>query len=148
MSRSRSRSPSQPRSQSRPRVFSREFKVAIINRMMAGENASALARELRLSRKDVCAWRDRFLVGGAEALHGRGRPARAGASAASARRDAAVPGADGELAAARSRIAELERKIGQQQLELDFFRQALRQAGAARQNSDWPGVTVSTRSSR
>jgi transposase len=147
-SQSQSRSPSQPRSQSCPRVFSREFKVAIINRMMAGENVSALARELRLSRKDVSAWRDRFLAGGPEALHGRGRPPRAGA-AALAKRDAAAPGGpDGELTAARSRIAELERKIGQQQLELDFFRQALRQAGEARQKGDGPGVTASTRSSR
>jgi transposase-like protein len=35
-------------------------------------------------------------------------------------------------AAAAGRIAELERKIGQQQLELDFFRAALRHVGALR----------------
>ena len=35
------------------------------------------------------------------------------------------------LAAAEKRIAELERKIGQQQVELDFFQQALRQVGEA-----------------
>jgi hypothetical protein len=32
----------------------------------------------------------------------------------------------GELLAARRRIAELERKVGQQELELDFFGEALR----------------------
>ena len=32
----------------------------------------------------------------------------------------------GELLAARKRIAELERKVGQQELELDFFGEALR----------------------
>jgi transposase len=53
-----------------------------------------------------------------------------------------------ELEAARKRIAELERKIGQQQLELDFFRQALRQVTEARRLSTGPGVTGSTRSSK
>jgi transposase len=58
------------------RVFSREFKVGIVRRMLAGENVSALARELRFSRKDLYVWRDRLLAGGPEALRGRGRPRR------------------------------------------------------------------------
>jgi hypothetical protein len=33
---------------------------------------------------------------------------------------------EGELTRARRRVAELERKIGQQQVDLDFFRRALR----------------------
>ena len=53
-----------------------------------------------------------------------------------------------DVATARRRISELERKIGQQQVELDFFRQALRQVGGARQPSDGLGVRASTRSSR
>jgi transposase len=53
-----------------------------------------------------------------------------------------------DLSAARKRIIALERKIGQQQLELDFFQQALRQVGQARQPSDGLGVPASTRSSR
>jgi hypothetical protein len=56
------------------------------------------------------------------------------------------PGKD--LATARRRIAELERKVGQQQVDLDFFRQALRRVGGARRPSDGPGVRASTRSSR
>jgi hypothetical protein len=42
--------------------------------------------------------------------------------------------ARGELLAARKRIADLERKVGQQELELDFFGEALRRikAGAKR----------------
>ena len=47
----------------------------------------------------------------------------------------------GEVEKARERIAELERKIGQQQVELDFFRQALRQVEGARRPSDGPGAT-------
>jgi len=53
-----------------------------------------------------------------------------------------------DLAAARERIIALERKIGQQHLELDFFQQALRQVREARQLNDGPGVPASTRSSR
>jgi hypothetical protein len=53
-----------------------------------------------------------------------------------------------ELDVARKRIAELERKIGQQQVELDFFRQALRQVKEARRPSTGPGVTGSIRSSK
>ena len=53
-----------------------------------------------------------------------------------------------ELSKAQRRIAELERKIGQQQVELDFFQQALRQVGEARRPSGGPGATASTRSSK
>jgi hypothetical protein len=42
----------------------------------------------------------------------------------------------------------LERKIGQQQLELDFFRQALRQVRGARPAGGAPGVARSTASSK
>jgi len=115
--------------------------------MLAGENVSTLARELRLSRKDLCIWRDRFLAGGPEALRGRGRPPKAEAAglAVSSTR-AKAP--DAELEATRTRIAELERKVGQQQVELDFFRQALRQVRETRRPSAGPGVTGSTRSSK
>ena len=36
----------------RSRVFSRAFKLAAVRRMMAGENVSALSRELQVLRKD------------------------------------------------------------------------------------------------
>src|SRR6266853_637190 len=59
------------------RVFSREFKAGIVRRMLGGENVSALARELRFSRKDLYVWRDRFLAGGPEAVRaGRREPGR------------------------------------------------------------------------
>jgi hypothetical protein len=50
-----------------------------------------------------------------------------------------------DLTAARQRIAELERKIGQQQLELDFFRTALRHVGEQGPKQDDPGETPSSR---
>jgi transposase len=135
------------KSKSLPRVFSREFKLTVVRRMLAGENVSALARELKVLRKDLYAWRDRFRSGGPEALRGRGRPRKAETAvrAASGKKALCAPPAT-ELGAARTRIAELERKIGQQQVELDFFRQALRQVKGARRPSDGLGVTGSMRS--
>ena|SRR5581483_1856436 len=53
------------------RVFSREFKLEVVRRMLAGENVSVLARELKVLRKDLYAWRKRFRTGGPEALRGR-----------------------------------------------------------------------------
>jgi hypothetical protein len=53
-----------------------------------------------------------------------------------------------ELTQARRRIAELERKIGQQLVDLDFFQRALRQVREARRASGGPGATASTRSSK
>ena len=114
------------------RVFSREFKLGIVHRMLAGENVSALARELRFSRKDLYVWRDRFLAGGPEALRGRGRPRRAEAAGLVASDTTAAAPPDtpaAELELARQRIAELERKIGQQQVELDFFQQPCDRSG-------------------
>jgi transposase len=90
-------------------------------------------------------WRDRFRAGGAAALHGRGRPSKVVETAPAAVASWAVPDA---LATAQRRIAELERKIGQQQLELDFFQRALRQVSEPRRPSDGPGAMPSTRSSK
>ena len=131
------------------RVFSREFKVSIVRRTLAGENVSGLGRELKFLRKDLYVWRDRFLAGGPEALHGPGRPRKAEEPLPSARGGAPPPETPAaELEAARQRNAELERKVGQQQLELDFFRQALRQVTEGRRPSAEPGVTGSTGSSK
>jgi transposase len=144
-----------PKRKSKPkschRVFSREFKIGIVCRMLAGESVSALARELKMTRKDLYAWRDRFQAGGPEALRGRGRPPKAeaaglAASGASAKAPAEMPAA--ELEAARKRIADLERKVGQQQLDLDFFQRALQHVGEPRRPGTKLGVTGSTRSSK
>ena len=135
----------------KPRVFSREFELMVVRRLLAGENVTALAREVKVLRKDLYAWRDRFRSGGAEALRRSGRPRKAevltmGAIGKTAEAMPEVPAA--ELDLARQHIAALERKVGQQQVELDFFRQALRQVKEARRPSAGPGVTGSTRSSK
>jgi len=133
---------------SRSRVFSREFKLAALSRMEGGVNVSALSRELNVRRKLLYEWRDAFRAGGPEALRGPGRP-RTGSVVVGAKSvgcSGAGPG--DELAAARRRIAELERKVGQQALEADFFRQALQLFETSRRSSDRPGGTASTASSR
>jgi transposase-like protein len=114
--------------------------------MLAGENVSALARELKVLRKDLYTWRARFRSGGPAALRGRGRPRKPVPAEPPDATAAAPP--EAALTKAERRIAELERKIGQQQVELDFFRQALRQVGGKRRPSDGPGAGSSTRSSR
>ena len=133
----------------KPRVSSREFKLMVVRRMLAGETVRALARKTKVLRKDLYIWRDRYRSGGAEALRGCGRPRKGEAITPQNKAAGLMPkGSAAELCTARRRIAELERKIGQQQVELDFFRQALRQVRGARRPSAEPGVTESTRSSK
>lgn len=146
------------------RRFSREFKLAALARMAAGENVSALCRELGIRRKLIYQWRDRFRQGGPAALRSRGRPTKAEVLAMrpGAALEPAVdakgrpvampppgpPGPPDDLARARERIADLERTIGQQQVDLDFFKGALRRIEASRRPSDGPGGTGSSPRSR
>ena len=132
-------------SKSANRVFSREFKLSAVRRILAGENVSALSRELKVRRKDLYHWRNRFRSGGPEALRHCGRPRKTVLAAAW---PVAETASDAQLDAARKQIADLERKVGQQQVDIDFFRQALRQVRGSRRLSVALGVTASTKSSR
>jgi transposase-like protein len=134
------------------RRHERAFKVAALERMAAGENVSALGRELGVRRKLLYQWRDTVRRGGVEALRGVGRPpAGARVAATVARERVAAPAGvaePDELTRARQRIAALERKIGQQALELDFFGQALQlMEQAGRRPSGPQGAPASTASS-
>jgi transposase len=128
------------------RLFSREYKLAALRRMLAGENVSALARELGVRRKYLYQWRERFRAGGPLALRSRGRPTKAEVLAMQAPEApselaaaaAVAPAESDELSKAQRRIAELERKVGQQQVELDFFQRALRQVRETRPRSGAP----------
>ena len=130
-----------------PRKFSREFKLEAVRRILAGGQIRALSEELTVLRKDLYAWRKLFRAGGVEALRPLGRPRKGDGVVASRVRKQArdIPATD---TSAPERVAELERKVGQQQLELDFFRQALRRVREARRLNAGPGVTGSTRSSK
>lgn len=126
------------------RVFDRETKIDTVKRMMRGENVSALTRELRISRAVLYRWKDQYREDGPEAFRRKaGRPPKSPPGLERARAEAA-----GELAAAKQRVAELERKVGQQQVELDFFRQALRQVEAGRATASGRGGKASTPSSK
>ena len=89
-----------------------------------------MAADLEVDRPRLYDWQEQVRQGGLEALRGPGRP-RKGSLEGPPLRSAIL----NEGAAARRRIAELERKIGEQQVDLDFFRQALRHVKARQQAS-------------
>lgn len=136
------------------RRFSREFKLSVLERMAAGEKVSALSRELGIARKCLYQWRDRYRLGGAVALRSRGRMTKAEALAmgpapvTSGAGPKPPPEPPGELARTRRQIAELERKVAQQALDLDFFQQALQRIEALRRPSAGSGATASSPRSR
>ena len=127
----------------RPKVVSVEVKRRAVGRLAQGESASAVAADLKVNRQRLYEWQERVRQGGLEALRGPGRP-RKGALDGPPLRSAIL----NEGAAARRRIAELERKIGEQQADLDFFRQALRHVKARQQAAGVSGGLRSTKSSK
>ena len=133
-------------SKTEARSFSRTFKLAVVRRMEAGENVSALSREVEVKREVLYRWRDAFRIGGEAALRLRGRPSKADAVVMQLARG--VAGKADDLAEARWQIDQLQRKVGQQALDLDFFKAALRRIEASRRPSDRSGVTASSPTSR
>lgn len=109
---------------------------------MAGESAAALSRELQIREGQLSRWCAHFRREGSEGLRPAGRPRKV--LDAPELEAAARAKRVNDLAAACERIRELECKIGQQQVELDFFREALRHVGEARRPSDGSGVKAST----
>ena len=117
-------------SQKKPaaREFSAEFKLHAVQRALAGERIATIADELGIRRKLIYAWKDRYAERGEAGLaQPRGRPRKL----AEPEPPHEPTTSRGELLAARRRIAELERKVGQQELELDFFEQVLQRVTAA-----------------
>lgn len=129
------------------RRFGRAFKLEIVRRMDAGESGTALAREFAIKRTILYRWRDAVRAGGEAALRdGPGRPNRAEKAAMALARGPAARARD--LSEARCQIAELERKVGEQQVALDFFKGALQRIEASRRSSDGPGATACSPRSR
>jgi transposase len=100
-----------------------EFRVEIVERMLAGENVAALSKQYGLARSMMYRWRDTYRSQGAGGL-ARAAGMRAPAEASAAREapqpsGAAPTEAEQKL---RQRIAELERTIGRQAVEIDFFK--------------------------
>ncbi len=112
------------------RAFSTEFKERVVQRIAAGERLAAVAAEFGVRRKLLYEWRDAYRALGAAGFNRKRGPKPGGGEA----------GAAQELADARARIAELEREIGRQQVDLDFFREALRLLRAHRLDDRVDGV--------
>jgi transposase-like protein len=126
----------------RPVVISAEVKRRAVERLSAGEAVSRVAADLKVHRNRLYDWQEQVRQGGLEALRGPGRP-RKGSLDGPPLRSAIL----NEGAAARRRIAELERKVGEQQADLDFFRQALRHVKARQQAASVSGKPRSSKSS-
>jgi transposase len=84
------------------RRFTREFKLAAMQRLEQGISIAEVARALEVNSNLLQRWRNEFRQGPGNAFpgHGQGRWSE-------------------------GRIAELERKIGQQTLEIDFLKGCL-----------------------
>jgi transposase len=84
------------------RRFTREFKLAAIQRLEQGISIAEVARALEVNPNVLDRWRREFRQGPGNAFPGHG-----------------------QRRWSEGRIAELERKIGQQTLEIDFLKGCL-----------------------
>jgi transposase len=84
------------------RRFTREFKLAAVQRLEQGISIAEVARALEVNPNVLHRWRSEFRQGPGNAFPGRG-----------------------QRRWSEGRIAELERKIGQQTLEIDFLKGCL-----------------------
>ena len=105
------------------RQFPTAFKLKAIKRAEGGEGVLPVARKLGISRKLLHDWIKAWKAHGPEGLN-RKRGPKPGP------RRLKPPQANdkkhSELSQANARIAELERLVGRQQMDIDFFQKALR----------------------
>ena len=113
--------------------YSPKFKQQAVDRMIAGECVSVLARELGIGRKFLYAWREAGYGSGGPQLPVRGVKRREPAS-----------DSERQAAALNNRISELEGLVGRQAAELDFFAAALRNIEESRPTSDVDSGNEST----
>ena len=113
------------------RRFTNEFKLAAVGRLEAGESGSAWARELEVKREKLYDWQAQVQRYGVEgAFPGPGRRPNGSTRV--------EPGGE-----AQARVAELERKVGRQAMEIDFLSAALRRVEDLRRPSIVSGTSVS-----
>jgi transposase len=131
------------------RSFTTDFKRAAVKRMAETDNITALCKELDIERRLLYLWRDTFKPGGEPGLR-RARPPRAlnqvdaALRRAEALQSRIASASEPATAAPQRRIAELERKIGEQQVALDFLHAALRHVRDRRRRTGEPGEKAST----
>jgi transposase len=103
------------------RQFPTAFKLKAIKRVERGDGVLPVARELGISRKILHDWVKAWKAHGPEGLNRKPGPKpdpRKLKPTYDDKRSA--------LTQAKARIAELERLVGRQQVDIDIFRQALR----------------------
>jgi transposase-like protein len=86
--------------------YSRELKIATMRELDGGKSVARVAREYQLSPRRLDVWKAEWRAKGELAFPGQG----------------ARPQAESDA----ERVAQLERKIGQQTMEIDFLKKALR----------------------
>lgn len=107
------------------RQFTREFKLAALQRVERGESLASVARALEVNPNLLQRWRQEFHASPGSAFPGKGR-------------GRAEP----------DRVAQLERKIGQQTLEIDFLKGCLQRIEQQRQLQAVLGQPQSTSRSK
>jgi len=113
------------------RHFTRGFKVAAVRRVLDGEQMAAVARELNIGTELLWRWEKRYSEKGEEYLFGIGQkdPTKKITREVSH----------------QSRIAELERLTGHQQLEIRFLERALRRVEERRPPKSGGGAAASSK---
>jgi transposase len=107
------------------RQFTREFKLAALQRLETGASVAEVARAFEVNPNVLHRWRREFREGPGNAFPGLGK-----------RRWE------------EGRVAELERKIGQQTLEIDFLKGCLQRIAEQRQLQAVTGKPLSTSRSK
>jgi transposase len=120
------------------RRFSREFKIAAVRRVQEGEDVGAVARDLEISFRVLWGWKKRVSERGEEYLHELGRPKQGQGPKTPSEEPA-------EAARQRRRVAELERLVGRQQMEIRFLAKALHQVEERRQLKKNAGGVASSK---
>ena len=103
------------------RLFTKEFKLAAVRRLEQGTSIGEAARALEVNPNVLHRWRREFRTGPGNAFPGNGKQRWA-----------------------EGRIAELERKIGQQALEIDFLKGCLQRIEEQRMLQALSGSPQST----
>jgi len=102
-----------------PQVFTRDFKIAAVRRVLGGEQLGEVARKLGLSYERLWRWKKRVVEKGEGHLNEVGRP-----------RGRGQPIRDESQV---KRIEELARLVGRQQMEIRFLDKALHRVEELRQ---------------
>ena len=103
------------------RKFTKEFKIAALRQLDAGVSIAAVARSCEINPNLLHRWRKGFQQSPERAFPGLGKK----------RTD-------------ENRVAELERKIGQQGLEIDFLKRCLQRIEEQRMLQALIGKPLST----